>query len=112
MRGERGFIMSAFFRLATISVLTMATSVVAQVERRGTLEQLRVKHQDLPVFPLEMVRMGARDGKVIVALSVDAAGRIEDCLAVAYTHPDFAQATLAALRRWTFEPAMLNGTPV
>jgi TonB family protein len=104
--------MNPLFKAIVVSLFAMTVGAAAQIVRPPTLERLRVKSQPLPVYPQEMVRIGAREGKVVVALSVDATGRLEDVLVIAHTHPDFAAAATAALRRWTFEPATLGGTPV
>jgi TonB family protein len=59
-----------------------------------------------------MIQLGVREGKALVAVSVNSQGRVEDCLAVAYTHPAFGRAAVVALKRWTFEPARFAGEAV
>jgi TonB family protein len=76
------------------------------------MEPLRIKNEDLPVYPNELVTTGVRKGDARVAYSVDAAGKVDDCLAVAYTHAEFARAAEGAVWRWKFEPARLRGIPV
>jgi TonB family protein len=104
--------MSAIIRWGLISMLVVACGFSAPPLRRTQLESLRVKHKELPLFPEELLRLGEREGEVRVAFSVDVNGRIDDYLVVASTHPEFARMTVAALKKWTFEPAMLAGTPV
>ena len=73
---------------------------------------LSLHRPELPVFPYELVQMGVREGSARVALSVSPAGKLEDVLVVAYTHRPFADATVAAVRRWRFRPAQIDGQPV
>jgi periplasmic protein TonB len=73
---------------------------------------LRIKTQELPPFPFELIQQGVREGTVSIAFSVDAAGKVEDCLAVAYTHVEFAEAAVRAIRRWTFEPGRVQGQAI
>lgn len=75
-------------------------------------QSLRVQHQELPVFPEELTRTGIRDGEVRVVLSVDHLGNLDDLLVLFHTHPRFAEQTIAALKKWRFEPARQNGVPV
>lgn len=94
------------------AVALSALPVAAQITPSPGVTPLRVRTQSDPVYPFEMVQLGVREGKAVVAISVDATGRIEDCLAIAYTQPEFAHAAVTALRRWTFEPARYRGEPV
>jgi TonB family protein len=104
--------MNVSLRAWLISVLVAMTSLTAQPLRQAKLEPLRVRYQELPIFPQELLRLGEREGHVRLALSVDTTGKMDDYLVVAHTHPAFARATVAALKKWTFEPAMMAGTPV
>ena len=62
-------------------------------------------------YPLIMVTYGVKSGAASFAFSVDDKGVLSDCLATAYTHPAFADSAMAALRKWTFEPARIHGAP-
>ncbi|HZZ59051.1 MAG TPA: TonB family protein [Opitutaceae bacterium] len=73
---------------------------------------IRILHEDLPIFPRDMRAQGIRDGYVVVAFGVTAAGRVDDCLALGYSDQGFAEATLDALRHWTFEPLRIRGQAV
>ncbi len=76
------------------------------------LKPLRLLHGDPPVFPHDMVQLGVREGEVRIAFSVDVDGNVDDCLAIAYTHPEFARVSIGALKRWRFEPARFRGEPI
>lgn len=99
--------------VACFVVMLAATSLLAQSPlSTDSLQSLKVLQTDLPVFPPDLIQIGVREGEVRVAFSVDAKGAIEDCLAIAYTHPDFARVTLAAIKHWRFEPARLRGEAI
>lgn len=112
--GEPKNVMKTFTPAVSLLALVLAASPLgAQIPGRPpTFEPLRVTRTDLPVFPYEMTQLGVRDGEVRVAFSVDATGRMDDCLAVAYTNPEFARITLSAMKRWKFEPARYHGQPI
>jgi TonB family protein len=76
------------------------------------LQGLKIVEGNPPIFPVEMVQQGVREGEARVAFSVDVNGRVEDCLPVAYTNAEFARVSVAALKRWRFEPARYQGQPV
>jgi TonB family protein len=104
--------MNTLTRSLSLLVLTLAATLAAQPTRPVGFEGLRTKHQELPLYPFDLVQTGVREGQVCVAFSVDVNGRVDDSLAVAYTHKEFARVALAAVRQWTFEPARLNGEPI
>lgn len=63
------------------------------------------------VYPSKLVDEGVDSGEVRAAISVDRDGNLKDCLITAYTMPEFADAVLAALKRWRYHPAKANGAP-
>ena len=68
--------------------------------------------QNVPaIFPLGAQALGLTHGEARVAVEIDAAGRLTDALALAYSHPVFEEAALAAVRSWRFEPARVHGQP-
>jgi TonB family protein len=62
-------------------------------------------------YPPSMVTAGVKSGAASVAISVDDNGLLTDYVVTAYTHPAFAKEAVAALRKWTFEPARIHGAP-
>ena len=93
----------------TLAVSTATAQLPVMPER---LQSLRVAESSLPVFPYDMIQLGVREGEARIAFSVDTKGNIEDCLAVAYSHPEFARVSIAALKHWKFEPARFQGQPI
>jgi len=104
--------MKTLIRSVSLLALTLTAALAAEPAKPLGFERLRTKNQELPLYPYDLVQSGVREGEVCVAFSVDVAGKVDDCLAVAYTHPEFARAALVAVRRWTFEPARLAGQPI
>ncbi len=99
--------------LSLLAILTTASPLTAQLANPSDrVQSLRAIETMLPVYPYELVQLGVREGEVRVAISVDKYGKIDDCLAVAYTHPEFARVTIAAIKRWKFEPARYLGQPI
>ena len=66
---------------------------------------LRINRSVTPIFPLALRQQGISRGEVTVVYAVNAEGRLEDVMPVAYTHRDFYDASLQAMKRWSFEPA-------
>lgn len=97
---------------AAIAIVLAPLVSGALAQPPPAVEHLRVKVQELPPYPQDLILIGVRQGDARLAYSVDAAGNVEDCLAIAYTRIEFARAAEDALRRWKFEPAKLKGVPV
>lgn len=114
MSREPSPIMKPFTRAVILLASAAATlSLPAQVPvAPNAVQSLRVLEGTLPVFPYELIQLGVREGLVRVAFSVDPEGRVEDCLAVMYTQPQFARASVAAVRHWRFAPSRYQGQPI
>ena len=65
-----------------------------------------------PVFPPRLMQIGVTEGMVRVAINTDAQGKLVEMLVVGYTRPEFADATVAAIKQWQFGPARLRGDAV
>lgn len=61
------------------------------------------------VYPAEAIQLGIISGQVTVAIQIDESGRLTDHLVVGYTHPKFAERAVAALKKWKYEPAFIEG---
>jgi TonB family protein len=72
---------------------------------------LKINQTVDPVYPQGIVDVGIRSGVACVAVSIDDSGKLADYLVTAYSHPRFAENAVAALRKWTFEPAKVHGSP-
>lgn len=65
----------------------------------------------LPVHPIAL-RRGGVEGNVRVEGVIDATGRMRDLHVLEASSHEFIAPSLAALNRWTYEPARLDGAPV
>ena len=80
-------------------VLGVSTAYAQLPSAAPRLQSLRVVDTSLPVFPYDLIQLGVREGEARIAFSIDANGKMEDCLAVAYTHPELARVSVNALKR-------------
>jgi len=71
---------------------------------------LKVIQTSNPMFPLQLLTY--RTGEARLAINVDDQGVLKETLVLGYTQKAFADAALAAVKTWRFEPARLNGQPV
>jgi TonB family protein len=72
---------------------------------------VKVNQTEEATYPTALVNVGVKSGSASVAIAIDDTGRLTDYLVTAYTHPAFAGSAVAALKKWTFEPAMIHGFP-
>ena len=70
---------------------------------------MRMHEWTLPMFPTQLVMFGVFRGEIRIAIEVDPAGNLADTLVLAYTDQALVRPTLEALRKWTFEPAIVGG---
>ena len=98
------------FRLAGfILAIFCARSAAAVLEPIDENAGVGINQTTQLVFPPEMMLRGLSTGEARVVISVDAAGRLTDSLAVGYTEKTFADAALGALKTWSYEPARVHG---
>lgn len=75
-------------------------------------ESLKVVTSVLPSYPLGMTVNGIYDGAARIIISVNENGVLEDVYVESYTHPQFGKLAAESIRKWTFQPAKLNGEPL
>ena len=102
------------FTLAAL-LLPLIAVVSAQGAKPRPLDEdnvgVSIEQVGVLVYPLRMIENGVDSGEVRAAISVDRDGNLKDCMITAYTMPEFAEAALAALKRWRYRPATANGAP-
>ena len=65
-----------------------------------------------PVYPPKM-RDAGLEGVVPLEATIGRDGTVQSLrVLTAQVHPDFAHAAMQAVRKWRFDPTLLNGTPV
>ena len=79
----------------------------------AALESLKFDPDDfMPSYPVTLLADGVTRGQAIIAVSVDADGKLADTLVLGYTKPALARSCLEALKAWRFTPAKLDGVAV
>ena len=64
-----------------------------------------------PVYPVQLAASGQVGGAILeIVTAVD--GKLKSIRLLRASHPEFGQAALAAVRRWTFLPGKANDQPV
>ena len=90
--------------------LTLARADVPPVASPNV--DCKIVHAVKPVYPFRLMNDGVRHGAARIGINVDSSGRLTDALIVAYTHQEFGEVALEAIRQWTFEPGRINGEAV
>lgn len=96
--------------LALCVSLGSGPAAFAQFDLPGYVP-LKINQTVDATYPPSMVTADVKSGAASVAISVDANGQLTDYVVTAYTNSAFAREALAALRKWTFEPARIHGAP-
>ncbi|HEX2862597.1 MAG TPA: energy transducer TonB [Lacunisphaera sp.] len=97
-------------RSPLLSALLLA---LATAPAFAALESIQVRTgNDLPPFPPRLIVDGVTSGHAVVAVSVNAEGKMDDCLVLGYSDERLARSAVDALKRWRFVPARLDGQPV
>ncbi len=73
---------------------------------------LKIDQTWQPVFPYQAMVLGFQSGEAHVVIDVDATGKLTDWLVIGYNYPAFAEQAVAAVKKWKFEPARMQGNPV
>lgn len=71
----------------------------------------RIIKSVMPSYPEDLVRMG-KSGVVDITFSVDKYGMTRDQVVFYASESQFGKAALSALRKFQFEPLLVNGKPV
>jgi len=71
----------------------------------------KAKHMENANYP-ENERKARETGRAFLHVIVDDQGAVRQPTVDGSTNPEFAKAAMDAVRKWTFEPARLNGQPV
>jgi TonB family protein len=66
----------------------------------------------MPQFPAVMTFEGVTRGRAVIAVSIDADGRVKETLPLAYSNIHFARVSEDSLKEWRFTPARQDGMPV
>ncbi|MCF7689004.1 MAG: energy transducer TonB [Cephaloticoccus sp.] len=78
----------------------------------GSIEGIDIIETEPADFPRNLVNAGITHGWTNVIVGIDEHGELYDILVIGYSLPAFAQSAFAALHKWDFKPARINGKPV
>jgi periplasmic protein TonB len=93
--------------------LLLAGSVLAQPSpATAEWQSLKILQTVEPIFPYHLMQLTVTEGDARVVINVDATGKLAEWLVIGYTQPEFADAAVAAIKQWQFEPARYRGMPV
>lgn len=106
MLGNQLLTMKTLTGLISICALVVATQATA------ALESIRIETTVLPQMPPSLLIRGVTEGRVVVAIDIDAEGKLTDQLVVGYTHEQLVKPIVAALKEWQYQPARRDGVPV
>ncbi len=101
--------------LSTVLLFTTGTIVSAIEDARDDREgnqSLRVHQTTSILYPYTLLNSGVTSGDAHVGIAVDPAGLLTDLLVVGYSHREFADAAVRAIREWDYTPMRVNGEPV
>ncbi|HWA10027.1 MAG TPA: TonB family protein [Opitutaceae bacterium] len=99
-------------RLLLVFVAGAFSPALARAGSPGFDEPLKVIQTTDAEFPLNNETRLLHRGQVRVVVNIDSDGRLADWLVASYTHRDFADAAVQALKEWRYEPARQHGEPV
>lgn len=90
---------------------TTAERAAATKAAKGDVDA-QTRDMGPPTYPKSALDQGI-SGKVVLRVEVDATGAVGDVSVLSATPAGvFEEASIAAAKRWTFEPARRNGTAV
>jgi|SRR5580692_485211 TonB family protein len=91
--------------------LAAALSMSALTPLSAANQDARPLSQVAPAYSLDLRESGV-EGEVVVGFTITPAGQVADPVVIRTTNVALDKATLAAVRKWTFAPAMNNGVAV
>jgi TonB family protein len=77
----------------------------------GTVLKSRLIKQVTPEYP-EAARREGVQGVVILVITVDEEGNVEEIKIARKVHPLLDEAAIAAVKQWKYSPTLLNGEPI
>lgn len=96
------------FRSLTFLALALAASVAVAAPATDYSPMKVIQTQPVS-FPRQLTDLGITTGQVSVSVQINEAGQLTDHLVTSYSHPLFAESAVQALKKWRYEPAVLNG---
>ena len=98
-------------RIMSACSLAAALSVSAVASLSAANQDAKPVSQVAPAYSLDLRESGV-EGEVVVGFTITAAGQVADPVVIRTSNVVLDKATLAAVRKWKFAPAMNNGVAV
>ncbi len=92
------------------TLLAVATLTLSGLH--AAVESLKIEATVVPVFSPSLIAHGVTEGRVALAIAVDANGTVTDWLALGYSHEQLIAPCVEALKHWKITPARVDGQPV
>lgn len=102
----RVFLKFCFVGLFALPLLSLKNHAVENFESAKVLETA------LPEYPVRLAYEGIYSGGARLIVSVDESGKLTDVFTESYSHSEFGRLAERYIKRWTFQPAKLNGEPI
>lgn len=74
-------------------------------------QPMKIIQTEPVLYPRDVAALGVIEGQAQVAIQIDDKGHLTDFVVIGYTHKSFADASVAALKKWNFEPAYIDERP-
>jgi len=87
-----------------------APKPVQRIVVGGKVQEASITHREVPAYP-PLARSTRIQGHVILSAIISVDGTIKE-LRLVSGHPLLAPAAMAAIKKWTYKPTLLNGEPV
>jgi TonB family protein len=93
-----------------VAVFLLGLAAVAPLS--AAFESIQIEVTVEPEMPAVLRMTGMREGRVVVAIDVDATGRLSDSLVIMASHKELVRPCIEALKAWRFTPARQDGQPI
>lgn len=95
-----------------VLVLALVLGLVAVTPLQAAFETIKIEVTVEPEMPAVLRMTGLRNGRVALALDVNADGRLTDCLVTSASHAELIRPCVQAVREWRYRPARFEGEAV
>lgn len=101
-----------FTRFLLLGLVLTSSAFAAGWPSSGQRQSVKIFQTTEPIHPRDLLQYGVTSGYATFLINVSEEGKLEDWLVTAYSHKEFADTSLAALREWRYEPARIDGRPI
>lgn len=95
--------------MSLLAVSLGCSFALTAAEPASGYKPMKVLQTEPVIFPNRAQEVGFLNGEARIAIQIDENGTLSDYLLTAYSHPAFGDTAVQAVKRWKYEPAVLNG---